>query len=277
MTQNSKRLTGYRWVIISFIGFIVSLVALFLILSLVTSDALGKFSGILFYIVLIPFGLVAAGFLFGALKSYAKASGKNIHGTLELGGPVVIFVLLVYGGIYFQNNFEEADTFSLHVYFYGDANKAKKLTGGEVRFITNGSPITKTIDNEGQVSISYPTNIRGKQINIDPNIEGYQKNQIAATIPENGDILEVILTEQSYATNIYGYVYDGQGQVPKGPLTLEWAGINVPIDANGKYNLTLPYPPGTVKNLKIFMGNKIVYNIDQAIQDGSFDIKITLP
>ncbi len=276
MTPTSKRLTNYRWAIFSFFGFIASTIGLFLILSLVTSDTLGMFSGVLFYIIIIPFGLVAAGFLFGALKSYARANGKNIHGTLEFGGPAMIFVLLMYSGIYFQNNFTEHGTFSLYIYFYGDQAKATKLTGGEVQFITNGSPIIKAIDNEGHVSISYPADARGRKINIDPNIDSYQKNQIAATIPEDSDTLDVIVTKKSYTTDIYGYIYDGQGLVPKGVLTLEWAGINVPIDANGKYKSTLPYPPGTVKNLKLFLDNKIIYNIDQAIQDEIFDIKIPL-
>lgn len=270
----TRRLTGYRWVYISFFGFIISLASLFLILFFINSDPLNRFSGILFYIVLIPFGLVVAGFLFGALKSYAKASGKNMHGTLELGGPVVVFVLLLYGGVYFQNNFNKSSSFSLHLYFYGDQQKASKLNEGDVRIITNGSPVTRSLNSEGSISISLSSDQRGKKIMLDPFISGYKQNQIETKIPEESDVLDVILEPATYSTKVSGYVFDKEGQIPKGNLFLEWAGIKVPIDESGKYSLDLPYAIGTVKNLKIFQDSKMVYNIDQAIQEGQFDIRI---
>lgn len=51
-----------------------------------------------FYISLIPLGFSAAAFLFGTLRSYAHYTGKHLNGTLELGGPVIIFILTIIGG-----------------------------------------------------------------------------------------------------------------------------------------------------------------------------------
>lgn len=274
MNQKTKRLTGYRWVKITLVGFLLSLLSLILILFLISNDPLNKFSGILFYIILIPFGLVSAGFLFGSLKSYAKASGKNIHGTLELGGPVVIFVLIMYGGIYFQNNFNKAASFTLHIYFYGDEHKAKKLNDGVVRLTTSGSPITKAINEEGVISISLTSLYRGHNLSISPNINGYKQNQINTKVPEESDIIDVILEPEKYLTHVSGYVFNENGEIVSGDYFLEWAGVKVALDEQGKYRVSLPYEPGTVKNLKIFNGMKMLYNIDQAIQEGEFDIKI---
>ena len=48
-----------------------------------------------FYILLFPLGFSAAAFLFGAMRSYARYSGKQFSGYLDLGGPVVLFLLVV--------------------------------------------------------------------------------------------------------------------------------------------------------------------------------------
>jgi hypothetical protein len=45
-------------------------------------------TGYLYYLVLLPFGLLAAAFLFGALRPSASYRGKQFGGILELGGPV---------------------------------------------------------------------------------------------------------------------------------------------------------------------------------------------
>jgi len=54
----------------------------------------GKF----YYLVLLPLGLAVAGFLFGALRSLARYTGRHLDGVLEVGGPVAGFALVVLGG-----------------------------------------------------------------------------------------------------------------------------------------------------------------------------------
>lgn len=274
MTKGAKRLTGFRWVYISAVGLVISIFSLFAILLFAQGEMLSDFSGILFYIILLPFGLAASGFLFGALKSYAKASGKNIHGTLELGGPVVLFVLLLYGGIYFQNHFNPTQSFVLNVYFYGDAQKAVLINDGYARFITDGMPITKPISQEGVVPISLSSNMRGELLSIDASVDGYKKDQIQLTIPAEDNKVDVVLQQETYVTSVSGYILDRSGQVPEGSYMLEWAGIQTNVDENGKYTLDLPFQPGTIKNLKIFRESVLVYNLNQAIQEGEFDIML---
>jgi tetratricopeptide (TPR) repeat protein len=54
-----------------------------------------------YYVLLAILGLAAAAFLFGALRSTARLTGTQYGYAADLGGPVVIAVLLVYGGFYF--------------------------------------------------------------------------------------------------------------------------------------------------------------------------------
>jgi len=51
-----------------------------------------------YYIVLFSLAFSSAAFLFGVMNSYAKFSHKTFHGSLHMGGPVVIAFLVIYGG-----------------------------------------------------------------------------------------------------------------------------------------------------------------------------------
>jgi hypothetical protein len=70
----------------------------------------------LFYPILISFGLCAAVFLFGVLRSYASYQGKHLGGVLQLGGPAVVFALVIIGGKVIVPN---AAPFSVAVYVHG--------------------------------------------------------------------------------------------------------------------------------------------------------------
>jgi tetratricopeptide (TPR) repeat protein len=54
-----------------------------------------------YYVLLAILGLAVAAFLFGALRSTARLTGNQFGYAIDLGGPVVIAVLVVAGGYYF--------------------------------------------------------------------------------------------------------------------------------------------------------------------------------
>src|ERR1035441_1642198 len=68
-----------------------------LLLMLMKAEMLARFGlvGQVYYIVLIPFGFSGAMFLFGVLRSYGHYKGHLLGGTIELGGAVIAFFLLV--------------------------------------------------------------------------------------------------------------------------------------------------------------------------------------
>jgi hypothetical protein len=72
--------------------------------------------GHVYYPVLVTFGLCSAVFLFGVLQSYAAYRGRHFGGVLEMGGPAVVFALVVAGG---KVLVPDAQTFSIAVYVHG--------------------------------------------------------------------------------------------------------------------------------------------------------------
>jgi hypothetical protein len=91
-------------------------------LMILNADLLGRLglTGNLYYLVLLPMGLAASGFLFGVLRSYARYSGKQLGGMLELGGPIVAFLLVVILGFVLV---KPITTFPMTVYVHGEAGR----------------------------------------------------------------------------------------------------------------------------------------------------------
>lgn len=76
----------------SFLGFLLLFVLLlWKVDKLVALGLTGNF----YYLLLVMLGLTAAGFLFGALQSFATYKGRQFAGTLILGGPVVVFLMVL--------------------------------------------------------------------------------------------------------------------------------------------------------------------------------------
>jgi hypothetical protein len=73
-------------------------------------------TGIFYYLVLSLLGLSSAAFLFGALHSYARYRGKIPSGMLQLGGPVVAFLIVIILGFWLA---PAALNFPLRVYAHG--------------------------------------------------------------------------------------------------------------------------------------------------------------
>lgn len=76
--------------------------------------------GNLWYVLLLLIGLAAAVALFALFKSYARYSGKVLNGTLELGGPAVLMLLVVVLG--FSRVPAPVAAFDVTVFVRGEAD-----------------------------------------------------------------------------------------------------------------------------------------------------------
>jgi len=101
MSKQPGGISKLTWIYISGAASLFFLVLAILMILFAPNITGAGITKSIYYIVLIPVGLASAAFLFGALRSSAKYSGKTSYGTIELTGPVVIFCLVVIGGFYF--------------------------------------------------------------------------------------------------------------------------------------------------------------------------------
>ena len=83
---------------IALVGFLFAIAFTFFYVYQVPKLVEGGAQGQIFYLLLIPWALSSAAFLFGAMRSFANFTHRRLGGFLELGGPVVLFCLVLVGG-----------------------------------------------------------------------------------------------------------------------------------------------------------------------------------
>src|ERR1700722_5449367 len=132
----------------SLISFLCGIVLLGLLIWNANLLASLGLAGVLYYLVLLPMGLAAAGFLFGVVRSCARYSGKQLGGMLELGGPIVAFLLVVVLGFVLV---KPVTTFPLTVYVHGQGRPQDLLrNSGEVLLDLGLDRRRQPIGSEGQ-------------------------------------------------------------------------------------------------------------------------------
>jgi hypothetical protein len=163
------------------VGF--SLFYIYRVPQLVESGAQGQ----IFYLLLIPWALSCAAFLFGAMRSYARFTYKHLGSFLELGGPVVVFCLVLVGG--FKLVPRPPETFDLAVRAAGDDNPL--ITSGQVTLELPGLPHAN-IGPDGEANFKgVSARFRGVPIRVLAKVEGYEDGWLTPTL--EGDVLKVKL------------------------------------------------------------------------------------
>jgi hypothetical protein len=131
--------------IVSLVGFVSGAGLLFLLLK----SRATPLEPSLYYLVLIPFALSTAAFLFGALSSYAFYKGKVLNGTIRLGGPIVGFALVMIGGFVLPPRHD----FDITVFVRGKEAKDLVLQRIGRVYLQLGADLRhEEIDDKGQVT-----------------------------------------------------------------------------------------------------------------------------
>lgn len=254
-TQNISRL---KWVYISGAAFILFL--LFSIILIVYAPLLTSF-GItksIFYILLIPAGLCSAAFLFGAMRSYANYSGNVAHGHLELSGPVVIFCLVILGGIFLA---PPSSTFLLTVRVYKQGDKADIIREGKIILDLASQRIEKEIGKNGEVLFAgIPSDFLGKEINLLPNVSGYVAVNPGTYKITDDKVIQMELTKKKESAVVRGTVLDSIGN-PLGNVTVDFeSGTAITkSNENGNFMITIGVAPGTTMLVTASLNGKIGY------------------
>src|ERR1700716_2275612 len=116
MPNEKNTISPTTWIFISGAAFVVFMLLAYFLGTF--GDALNHLKPSTYFFLLIPLALMAAGFLFGAMRSQAKYTGRALGGTLELSGPVVLLVVIIYLGFKFRPT-EESLPFSLSMNVFG--------------------------------------------------------------------------------------------------------------------------------------------------------------
>ena len=194
-------------------------------------------TGNLFYIVLLPMGLAAAGFLFGVVRSYARYSDKQLGGIFELGGPIVAFLLVVILGFVLV---KPVKTFPLTVYVHGQGGPQDLVlrNSGDVLLDLGLDRRRQPIGSDGQAYFpSIPATFRGQEVPIGVQSDGFEANDPNRKYRLDGG--SVYLPVQRKAGHLSGRVQDENGK-PLSGATIHVAGLSTTTDSAGHFEFIIP-------------------------------------
>jgi hypothetical protein len=183
MNKNASNqpLSAMTYAVISLIGLLLALGFTFLYVYQVPKLVEGGTQGQVFYLLLIPWGISSATFLFGAMRSYAHLTHKHLGSFLELSGPVVLFCLVLVGG--FRLVPPAPETFDVAVRAH--SADTPLITSGQITLDLPGLPHAN-IGQDGEANFKgVSAKLRGKAIKILPKVDGYEEKWITPTVDRN--------------------------------------------------------------------------------------------
>ncbi|HXO19141.1 MAG TPA: hypothetical protein VOA87_04365, partial [Thermoanaerobaculia bacterium] len=235
-TKTAEKLTPGGWLRVYWLCFGACLLVAAALLAFAPRLAQYGLTGYLVYLVLVPLGLGAAGFLSGAMRSLARYEGKLWFGALRLGGPVVVFGLVVLGGFFLG---QPAGTLQLAVRVYGPGGSGDVVRRGSVRLIVGQATLVAPIDGNGAAYFpEVPAKFRGQPVAIEPEVEGYRaRDPGPRPLPADG-VLRLDLEKTVRSTTAAGTVLATDGRPVAGASVNLESGLAVgTTDGLGNFKL----------------------------------------
>jgi len=194
--------------------------------------------GQLYYVALVPLGLCAAAFLFGVERSFARYTGKQLGGTLELGGAIVAAVLVVAGGFILIP--KPPSTFPLTVYVHGEAGRSDLVlrNHGHIFIDLDGDRQSRSIGENGEAYFpAIPDHFRGQQVTAWVEAAGFESTEPNKQHRVDGGSL--YLSVRNKSGRIVGRVEDHDGN-PIARAEVYVADLTTRSNASGYFELSVP-------------------------------------
>lgn len=232
-------LSPLAYAIISLVAFFIG-IGLFLLFIFKANDFLEQ--GIdkkVFYVLLLPMGLSAAAFLFGTMRSYARYKGKIFSGVLELGGPVVLFVLVVVGGFMLVSDTGSFDfTISLRNRSTGKIVNIE----GQIKVFLEGKPKAPDFNRNGCFYFeNIPSKFKKHKFHIALDAPGWQFTNDKKTIKLklNGKSTFIEIERDSTLAEVSGTVRDQDGKFLEN-VEIHIQGLKTKTNKHGWFKLNIP-------------------------------------
>jgi hypothetical protein len=195
-------------------------------------------TGHVWYVLLLLLGLAAAIIVFSFFKSYARYTGKVLGGTLELGGPVVVMLVVIVLGFYLVP--APAQKFDVTVFLHGETgNQAVALrNSGKLSLGLGADKRIESVGDKGEVRFSsIPANMRGQEVEVALVDDKYELVDPKLKIRLNQEVFYAAVRPKRL--RLSGYVSDERGR-PLAQARASIAGNAATTDQDGRFEIVLP-------------------------------------
>jgi hypothetical protein len=256
MAASRKPPAHLTYVYISAAAFACALAAAGLLIAF--SDRLVFISNAVYYVVLLPLALAAAAFLFGAMRSHARYRGTVANGTLELGGPVVVFALVMLGGLLLAN---PDSTGSVTVRLTSTAGPEEPISHGEVVLDLGDDRRTRSVGPDGQATFAQvPASFLSGEVGVIARVDRYRMARPGPFRVSPAGVIEVPMEPVAAETVVAGFVFDANGPLRDALVNFANGLVTARTDANGNFRVTLPLEDGASVPVTVTVEGRTVYD-----------------
>jgi hypothetical protein len=255
-TEPVQPLSAKAYAIIALVGFVFGLGLLFVYIYEVPRLIESGTQSQVFYLLLIPWALSCAAFLFGAMRSYARFTDKHLGSALELGGPVVLFGLVLVGG--FKLVPPAPQTFDLTVRAHSADGRDPLITSGRITVDLDTDRRTEFIGPNGEADFKgIPPKFEGATLRFLPQVDGYEEKWQRHKL--RGHILDLPLDRAGQpVTVLTGSLTPPPAEARDFKILVEGQKGETSPDEFGRFELQVNGKPGDRIRLKVYQGKKLL-------------------
>jgi hypothetical protein len=255
----AQPLSAKGYVIVALVGLILAtgftVFYVYRVPKLVENGAQGQ----IFYLLLIPWALSSAAFLFGAMKSYARFTNKHLGNFLKISGPVVLFCLVLVGG--FKLVPPPPETFDLAVRAH--SKDSPLITSGQITLDLPGLPHA-SIGPDGEANFKgVSARFRGTPVRVLPRVDGYEEKWLTPKL--EGNVLDVNLEREHPIIVLNGTLAPSPSTGRTVKILVDGQEGETSPDELGRFKLDVRGRPGDRVRLKVYRGGRLVYDDYQVL------------
>ena len=259
--EPNQPLSAQAYAFIALLGLGIGVVLLFFYVHQVPKLVEGGTQNQFFYLLLIPWALSCAAFLFGAMRSYARFAHRQLGNALELGGPVVLFSMVIVGG--FRLVPSTPESFDLTIRAHSADGTVPLVTSGRVTLELDTLLRREDIAPNGEANFKgIPERFKGATVRLLPEVAGYKTEWQQHKLLRY--VLDLPLEPAAQpTTHLRGWI---------DPPPPNWSKIRIvvqtdtgqtsdgTVDERGRFDFPVKGRDRDGIRLRIYAGDKLVYD-----------------
>ncbi len=260
---NEQPLSAGSYAIVALISGLIGIALLVFYVREVPTLVQSGIQSQIFYILLFPWALACAAFLFGAMRSYARYRQKHLGSVLELGGPVVLFSLVLWGG--FKLVPPLPTFFDLTVRAHSADDTVPRVTSGTVWIELDSVRRPASFDASGEANFKdVPSIFKGQFVRLLPEVEGYEEKWQRQKIYNN--VLDIpLVCAPRPQLRLRGIIDPPPPDPKKVKITVDGQdGMAIPDDL-GRFALLVDGRPGDRVRMKAYFRTQRIYDDYQTL------------
>jgi hypothetical protein len=272
--DSAQPLSAKGYVILALTGLIFAAAFTLLYVYRVNQLVQSGVQGQVFYLLLIPWALSCAAFLFGAMKSYARFTHKHLGNTLELGGPVVLFCLVLVGG--FKLVPTAPDTFDLTVRAHSVDQRDPLITSGKITIDLDNDRRIAFLGANGEADFKgVPPKFRNSTLKVLPQVDGYEEQWQEQKL--GSSVLDLPLVRATAPIIVLtGTLTPLPGADSTIKIFVDGQDATATPDDLGRFKLNVNGKAGERVRVKVYANQKSVYD-DYQVLPGPVTLRLHRP